>query len=153
MLSNITWAEYWTGIGITTVVYYLYIALRYYPNELKKILSGRKGESDNDTAAVGVFIQQDVEDDEDEFQDGGEDEFQEIEALIESLTSTIEKASKEQLVLPEFKQCLRMALREYPGVKDSPFRNAVSELIVSECEKQGTYTLSEKDIDVLWNDV
>lgn len=160
MLSGITWTDYFIGMGILITAYYAYVMIRYYPEELKSILrSGQKQRSEQMTVS-DMFIQtaEGYSDDSeyatneyDIMENAEEDnEFMQVEELVTSITNTVEKASKNGMVKGEFKQMLRMVLREKPTVKDSPFRQSINDLIVSECSKYGTYTLSAKEVDVLW---
>lgn len=151
MLSNITWGEYFTTVGLAMTAYYLYVGTRYYPSELKRMLSSRKNENDDDQTMLVEPEPSDQFDDTDDFSVPSEsDEFAEVEALVGNVTEAIRKASKKQMVIGEFKQMLRMLLKERNHLADSPFRQSINQLIISECDKQGTFTLSEKEIDVIW---
>lgn len=161
MLSGITWTQYFTTIGIGLVIYYLYVAVWYYPEEIKKLLSGqriRQGAVADDERQLFRKEHAGHDDDDDGYDPLDEDhsessEFEDVEALVGNLTHAVEQASKKKLVVGEFKQSLKMAMRERPAVKTSPFRSSINELIVSECGKYGVFTLSEKEIDVLWDEV
>ena len=74
----------------------------------------------------------------------------EVEELVATLVKGIQNASEKEMVSAEFKQHLRMLLREKPSIKNSPYRSSINELIISECGKHGTFTLSEKEADALW---
>ena len=157
MLSEISWEEYLTAMGILLALYYGYIGIRYYPGEIKRILSG-KGRTDKEQPAYNPkqFMQgADEESDQiiDDYDDEGDDEFLRVESLITSLTQAIDTARKKQMIVAELKQYLKDVLREQPTLKDSPFRSSINQLIVSECGKNGTYMLSEQEIDVLWDGV
>lgn len=151
MLSNITWGEYFATVGLAMTAYYLYVGTRYYPSELKRVLSSRKNENDADETVLVEPEASDQFESTDEFSmESGIDEFSEVESLIAAVTGTIEKASKKDMVIGEFKQMLRMVLKERNHLADSPYRQSINQLIVSECDKQGTFTLSEKEVDVMW---
>lgn len=160
MLNGITWTEYFVGMAVLMIAYYAYVLMRYYPQELKNLLSSGRNQQIGHLAPSEMFIQDegyldDPEDDTNEYDVVGhadqDDEFMDVEELINSITDVIEKASKTGMVVGEFKQFLRMVLREKPNVKDSPFRPSINDLIVSECEKYETYTLSVKEVDGLWD--
>ncbi|MBN9293592.1 MAG: hypothetical protein J0G96_06400 [Flavobacteriia bacterium] len=153
MLSNITWTEYLTTVGLMMIAYYTYVGLRYYPTELKRLLSMKKENGGFEDAGVNPLIEAEYEDEDEGFQGEDEqDEYSEVEALITSLTELIKKATEKKAVLPEFKQSLRMVLRKYPSVKETPFRSSINELIVSECAKSEYHTLSEGEVNRLWED-
>lgn len=157
MLVGITWGEYFTAMGILTVIYYAYIGIRYFPLEFKRLLSGRPIEDDlspsfDQQPYVAVLDEEAEMDDEESDIDDVDDEFADVEELIGSLTVAIAKASKKKMIVAEFKQSIRGLLRSQPNLKASPFRSSLNELIVSECGKHGVFTPNEQEIDVLWED-
>lgn len=153
MLSNITWSEFFTGIGTAAVLYYLYVAVKFYPDKLKTLFSSRK----EITNTQSVFLEQSPDQADlqsfEETEDDPYDEMDDVEELVTSLVNGIHEASEKKMVLGEFKQYLRMALREKPMLKESPYRSSINQLIISECSKNGMFTLSEKETDALWENV
>ncbi|MBX2942718.1 MAG: hypothetical protein KF860_10250 [Cyclobacteriaceae bacterium] len=150
MLSNITWGEYFATVGLAMTAYYLYIGRKYYPNELRRLLSSKKNDNEDETVLVEPEPSDQFEDADDFSVPTEIDEFAEVESLVGNVTEAIQKASKKQMVIGEFKQMLRMVLKERKHLADSPYRQSINQLIVSECDKQGTFTLSEKEVDVMW---
>lgn len=45
MLSSISWSQFLYGLGIALVIYYVYIAFKYYGDELNAILKGKSPKS------------------------------------------------------------------------------------------------------------
>lgn len=157
MLSGVTWIEYFFALAGLSVLYYAWVVVKHFPDELRGIVKGEhlKGNGVSNT----VFFQDELQEWENETnneydiieESGDEDEFVQVEKLVNELTSAIEKATKKKTVKPEFKQILRMILREYPSIKDSEFRSSIDDLIISECNKHEAYTLSDKEVKVLWD--
>lgn len=154
MFTNISWAEYFAGAAAVSGIYYTYVGLRYYTADLQEVFSGKRKTQPraalpdgmdhfdipgNDYPSPNYTSAQ------------GDDEFAEVEELIGRLNTVIADASKKQAVPQEFKQYLRLVLAEYPNVKNSPLRSSVNELIVSECEKYGAVSLTEDEVDPLWD--
>jgi hypothetical protein len=158
MFTNISWSDYIIAVAILLTVYYLFVGVRYYSDDLKDLLSGKRklkfraalpldtGEEDTYPAEENYQHQATA------FETTTDDDFDEVEHLIERLKNVIVDASKKKLIPQEFKQYLHLVLEEYPSVKNSPLRSSVNELIVSECEKHGAVTLSEDEVDMLWKD-
>lgn len=156
MFTNISWHDYLMGVSISLVIYYFIIGFRFYSVELKELLSG-----------IGKlrFSNQLADSEEDQFielssdqgnQDytsdhTGDEEFAEVEELIARLKETIQNTATKKCDPQEFKHYLHLLLLEYPTVKTSLFRSSVNEFIVSECEKYGSLTLTEQEIEMLWN--
>jgi hypothetical protein len=86
------------------------------------------------------------------FEESMDKDFTEVEHLIERLKTLIADASRRKMIPQEFKQYLSLVLKEYPSVRNSSLRASVNELIVSECEKYGTVTLAEDEVDLVWKD-
>lgn len=157
MFTNISWQNYLMAVAITVIVYYVIIGLRYYSVELKDLLSGKRKlrfssqvaefDEDNPMTISSCHKSQDYS-----FERTGDDEFAEVEALIARLKETIQHASTKKHAIQEFKHFLRLLLLEYPTVKTSLFRSSVNEFIVSECDKYGSLTLTEQEVELLWNE-
>jgi len=155
MFTNISWADYLTGTAVLSGIYYGYVGLRYYTADLKELLSGKRKFNvkaaplhsyDTDNAETGTPYPGETY-----TKASDDDEFAEVEHLIGRLNTVIADASKKEARPQEFKQYLHLVLNEYPNVKNSPLRSSVNELIVSECEKYGAVTLTEDEVDLLWD--
>lgn len=158
MFTNISWTDYSIVVAILGSLYYLFIGLRYYPTELKELLSGKRKlhfrvpEFNKKNETGWPSLQTEEQDGDNSILNTTDDTFNEVEALIAALKENIEKASKKQFIKQEFNYSLKVILKNYPQIRDSRFRSAIDELLLSECEKHGTITLSEDDIVRLWDD-
>lgn len=158
MFTNISWTGYLTVVAILLAIYYLYVGVRYFSDDLKDLFTGKqklklkpslpdKGEA-AELLTLGKSRLASSS-----FEETTDDEFTKVEHLIERLKEVIADASRRKLIPQEFKQYLRLVLKEYPSVRYSPLRSSINELIISECEKLGAATLSELDVELLWQDV
>lgn len=152
MFTGISWTDYMVAVAIGLTLYYCYVAFRYYSEELKDLLSGKS------KLNFRTLLSENIPSEEPDshpsgsssFSQTGDDDFVEVEELITKIKDAVADASKKKYVLVEFKHCLRLIFREYPNIKNSPIRSSINELLVSECEKYGTVTLSEEEADRLW---
>lgn len=160
MFTGISWTDYVAAVAILLVIYYAYVGVRYFSGDLRALLAGKKKlrfrrvpqgsdeedstSSDTDTASTPISPST--------FEESSDSDFEEVEHLIGRLKDVIADASGRELIPQEFSHYLRMTLKEYPNIKNSPLRPSVNELIVSECEKYGTVTLSVEEVDRLWKD-
>jgi hypothetical protein len=71
-----------------------------------------------------------------------------IEDLAERLTASI--AGKGAASKQEVEEYIGLLFKDYPSLKASALRESISELVVSECEKNGIGSLSKRDVDKLW---
>ena len=156
MLKNISWSDYIIAVAILLAIYYLFVGVRYFSGEIKDLLSGKRKLKIR-AALPNPNSVNDADDEQSQQETGGfekttDDEFTEVEHLIERLKDVIVDASSRKLIPQEFKQYLSMVLKEYPSVRYSPIRSSVNELIVSECQKYGAVTLKEDEVELLWKE-
>lgn len=156
MLTGISWTDYFIVVGIALVIYYAFVSVKYYSGEIKDLLSGKRKLQFKPVPSAQSQRQYEKDVDQVQQEEGGgfeettDSEFAEVEHLIERLKQVIEDASRRKLIPEEFKQYLAMLLKEYPSVKQSPLRSSINELIISECQKYGTVTISEDEVELLW---
>ncbi len=154
MFSQISWTDYLLAVTILLAIYYLFVGIRYFSGDLKALLSGKRkhilktsgfprNEPFQNTASEDNPVTSNEE---------ADDEFAEVEYLIEKVKTVVTEALGKQLVKEEFKHYLRLVLKDYPNVKTSGLRPSVNELIVSECEKQGIVAFNEEEVDALWSE-
>ena len=159
MLTNISWTDYIIAVAILLAVYYFFVGIRYFFADLKDLVSGKS----NLKFMVGMSydaVRESIQTSEKNyngespaFETTTDDDFADVEHLIERLKSVISDASGKKLIPQEFKQYLHLVLQEYPNIKNSPFRSSINELVASECERYGAVTLSEDEVELLWKDV
>lgn len=154
MFNQISWTDYLLAVSILLAIYYLFVGVRYFSGDLKAQLAGKRkltlkpsGFPQNEPLQNEASEDISVTTDEDT-----DDEFAEVEHLIEKVKAMIADALNQQLVKEEFKQYLRLVLKEFPSIKTSALRPSINELIVSECEKQGIAAFNEEEVDELWSD-
>lgn len=158
MFTNISWTDYFIAVAILLTIYYLYVGVRYFIADLKDLFSGKRKLNftvplPDDPGGENILSPGESNPGEiTSFEQTSEDEFAEVEHLIDRLNGVIADASHKKSIPQEFKQYLHLVLKEYPNVKKSPLRSSVNELIVSECEKHGAVTLSEDEVDLLWKE-
>lgn len=166
MSANISWTNYTIVTILLLAAYYLFIGIRFYLQDLRYFLSNNLkpnthpsyGELENDTISSDVTVAASQEkskwsDTERNDTQVNDDPFQEIEQLIIRLKEVIAGTANKKCVKEEFIRYIQLILKEYPDLKSSPFQPAISELIVSECEKYGFVTLSEEEVVLFWNKV
>ena len=159
MLTNISWTDYIIAVAILLAVYYFFVGIRYFSADLKDLVSGKS----NLKFMVGISYDTDREStqpleknyngESPAFETTSDDDFAEVEHMIERLKSVVADASGKKLIPQELKQYLHLVLQEYPNIKNSPFRTSINELVASECERYGAITLSEDEVELLWKDV
>ena len=159
MLTNISWTDYIIAVAILLTTYYFFVGMRYFSADLKDLVTGKRelkfrADLPHDTDGSESFQSSEKNYNivSPALETTSDDDFAEVEHLIERLKSVIADASGKKLIPQELKQYLHLVLQEYPNIKNSPFRTSINELVASECEKYGAVTLSEEDVEQLWTD-
>jgi hypothetical protein len=158
MLTNISWTDYIIAVAILLAAYYFFVVMRYFFADLKNLISGKSNVKfmvgiSYDTVSESIQTsEKNYNGESPAFETTTDDDFAEVEHLIERLKSVIADASGKKLIPQELKQYLHLVLQEYPNIKNSPFRSSINELVASECEKYGAVTLSEDEVELLWKD-
>lgn len=159
MFTNISWGNYTVVVVLLLVSWYLFVGLRFYSEEIKEIVEGKRklqfrgaieesnAQSDYDPRHL------DFESTKSESETAASNTiFQEVDGLVKRLKNVITDATQKKLIKQEFEDSMRSALKEYPLLRDSPYRSSVDELIVSECEKQGSILLTQQEVEALWDE-
>ncbi len=158
MFSGISWATYLLVVFLVLVAWYMFVGLRFYSDELKEVLKGHQepaivlhqpneqpeeetNTEENENTAVP---------EEADLTAPVDDTYRHVQDLTGTLIEVITDASQKKYVKQELVQYLKRALNRYPELKDSPYRPAINELIISECDKQGAITLNEQETELLW---
>ncbi|PXY40571.1 hypothetical protein DMB65_11705 [Flavobacterium cheongpyeongense] len=158
MFTNISWGNYMVVVILLLASWYLFVGFRFYFDDLKEVISGKR------KLQFRGFENPNYQDIEPELKDQDSPElisnqtsfgefdttFQDVDTLVARLKSFIADAAKKKLVKKEFTYYLQLILREFPSVKNSAFNSSVSELIVSECDKLESITLTQKEAEALW---
>ncbi|WP_291285271.1 hypothetical protein [Flavobacterium sp.] len=158
MFTNISWGNYIVVVILLLASWYLFVGFRFYFDDLKEVISGKR------KLQFRGFENPSYEDSQSElnYQESPEaiseqtsfgefdTTFQDVDTLVARLKSFIADAAKKKLVKKEFTYYLQLLLREFPSVKNSPFNSSISELIVLECEKFESITLTQKEAEALW---
>jgi hypothetical protein len=159
MFTNISWGNYIVAVVLLLASWYLFVGLRFYFDELKEIAIGERklqfrgfGHPNYRTPQSELNNQDLSEETLVEATFGEFDTtFKEVDALVERLKRVIADATKRKLHKQEFTDYLRLVLKEYPSVKNSPFSSSVSELIVTECDRLESLTLTQSEAEALWD--
>lgn len=156
MFSNIIVYKYLPWIIGLIIIYYLYVGLRYYRTELKELFKPKKRIDDNpflfnqQDTSIDDKSSQEVDYHEVSFEQTSDDTFDRIEELIKRLKPAISEAAVKSFTSDQLANTLKVILYNFPDLKKSPFRPAISELIHTECKDNGSTVLSEQEIEELW---
>lgn len=129
MLAQISWTNYILTILLLSIVYYVFIAYKYYRKDIVKIFAGKKingGESFSMDFQIPM-----------------------LQSFTVEVRAFLFEAIRNNLNKEEIMGSIQMLIRKYPGVKDITFRNSVEHTIIE--ESGASIHLSENDLSDLWN--
>lgn len=148
MFTNISWGSYLIAVVIAIAVWYSAVIIKFYSEDLKKILSGetkiRLPFFKNTKKEHGV---------QNTIKSSFSGSFETLEDA-EQLSIRIEQAAAESaekgLSKEQFQNYLSMLLDEYPYVKISSLKENINKLMVSESSKYTQLQLTLSEADSLW---
>ncbi len=153
MFTNISWASYILIVTLILVVWYMIIGIRFYFSYLQNLFTRKR----KPTLHLDPDEAYSTTDDEFTLEQtktlDSDDLFSEVEKLTTKLKEAIADASSKNYQKEEFIFLLLLILKEYSHLKGSPFQVAITNLIVSECEKHGSLHLSAEEQVMLWKEV
>jgi len=159
MFTNISWGNYITVITLVSAGWYIYVGLRYYFSEFKYYVQKKTDRRSQNANEIDFSPQGDQKSENRDFlnpassfEETGNDVFDQIEEVIKRIKEAVSSASKIKLVKEEFLDYLGLILQEYPSLRDSDFRSSLNELIVQECGKLESLSLTQQEADLLWNE-
>lgn len=167
MLYNISWTTYFSIVLLLLAVYYIFVGVKFYSQEIKYSFTGRNklafrytssaaGVQDNKESNPDVQPEQpelfvsdkkDVPAVEEE-----NDSAQQVKELTRNLEQAIAEAVEKNYIKEEFILSLQILLKKYSFPDGSPLLVAMNNLIASECEKYGYIQLSAEERVILWNE-
>ena len=131
MFNNISWGGYWSVLSILVVIYYLYVFLVYYRNDIRNFQTIKK---------VGHF----------QHETGDEGILHMVQSLIDEVTAYLYQAAQGAAIKQEIIFAMQQIIKKYPGIKFTPHENNINNLIQSECKDKCAIVLSAEEIKQVW---
>lgn len=157
MLNHLSWGWYTGTVLLLTIIYYVYVAWRYYRPEIRNLL-GRNGPQD----ILSFSFEAPAEESEqllpsehvpEYMEDDGEATFRQIEELVAGLKAILARGISGNYTVTNLKSAVSAVLVKYPHIKNTHFRDAINEMVVTECASLGPVDLTEEEVNALWNGV
>lgn len=161
MFNAISWQSYWLTLALLSAGYYGVIYLLYYRSDFK-IWVHRRSSLDG-APFPGVATTQEGQPGSGNqpslFEEDGSSDFQfpeggSAEAVVyncmDELTAFFVQAKRKKWAKAELVQALRGILLKYPSLKNSSYRESLSNVIVTQCEHHCSIHLSAEDKVRVW---
>jgi hypothetical protein len=158
MLNHYSWTSYIEAVGLLLVIYYIFIGIRFFGSDIRKLFKSPDARSAQDESEQIVHeepavAQPELINTEQYVQDNyPDDDIRETDDLIAEARSLINAAASKAYGPESLITRLRQLFNKYTSLKTSPHRPAINEMIVSECERTGVASLTEDEVDAWWSD-
>jgi hypothetical protein len=157
MLSHLSWTSYFQATALLLVIYYLFISLRFYRNELHHLFNRVASRTDNKQQLPEALQYRE--------QEAGnttmaaarlEEPMQETPSDNDHLTVRLKACISQAADKPFAPAVLIVQLKKIlqdPAAKGETIdRELINARVVNECEKTGTALLTEDEVDQWWSD-
>jgi len=149
MFSNISWQEYWTSLIVLTLSYYFVIYLLYFKRGLHIFSEKHMFNPDisaNEESQSTLFeidkseVKPTVKDNEEHI----------IQACMDELNAFFENQKKTKAVKSELMFGLFTILQKYPSVRNSDFKESLTNVIATQCENICSIHLNAEELKGVW---
>ncbi|MFL5788122.1 MAG: hypothetical protein ACJ748_08715 [Flavisolibacter sp.] len=161
MLHTISWQSYWITLALLSGIYYLVIYLLYFRNKLD-ISSNPKSNQEFysantncDEQTLTEFRQKQRslfgEQLSSEFSTPSENTVENlVYGCMDEINAFFEQAKKTKWLKNNLINSLRSILNKYPSLKDSEYKESISNVLVTECEHNCSVHLNAEDVIHVW---
>ena len=139
-MINISWQGYWIWLAVISAGYYLVIYLLYYRHDLKVWIDRKPYNSDGIVSASESIIQPPVEKDAERL----------IDSCMDELNAFFEESRRKKVMKEELIYSLQLLLKKYPSLKDSEYKESLSNLIATKCEDTCLVRLNADEVYHVW---
>jgi hypothetical protein len=137
MFTGISRQSYLLITGASSAIYYFYVAVRYYRDDLAAWLTNKASNRTSHKNATSSSTpsesqQAEIIPNKQETAESAESDYDELEHLIGRVQKTIADAATRSAKPDEVKGYLSLAFKEYPSLKNDGMRPAINELVASQ---------------------
>lgn len=142
MLEALTWNHYFSALAFGLTAYYLGIAILYYPQEIRSLISGKTMRFNLISQSEKVQPPHQTESDE-------LDPFEELEITVAELQGILGKAGN-MTGKQDLYQQLSHILSNHPGLREPAYRVAILNFLAENIPKNTHFDFNESDLQSLW---
>jgi hypothetical protein len=145
MFNNISWQDYFIFLAVSTALYCLVIYLLYFKNSSITNFQTKQGSFNTKQTSIdqpsGLF-------DQDSY---GEKELQNtVYACMDELNAFFENQKASKAVKSEVQFALHGILQKYPSLRNSDYKESITNVITLQCETICSIHLSAEEMKGVW---
>ena len=145
MLNQISWANYFEAIAILAVIYYVAILFVYCKADILQLLAVKPQHSFVSNVNETGTLKNSSSNEHSDLATQFEYNIEELKALIRQ--SGYSQSPREEVLFALQKL---LTTERFQSIYNSPFKDAVNNLISDECQTNCSIHLSEEDLQGLW---
>lgn len=144
MLEALTWNHYFSTLAFGLTGYYLGIAILYYPQEIRNLISGR-------TMGFNLFSQSEKTHAHPPTESEEPEPFEELEITVAELKGILGKAETmtDQHQLYEL---LGQVLSNHPGLREPAYRVAIENFLKQHIPQYSSYQFTDTELKAIWKE-
>lgn len=151
MFSNISWQQYWSSVVIIILAYYLVIYLLYFRKGFALLLPSRRHELNlipkgKEESQPSLFENDGLE----SKQMTANNEEHIAYACMDELNAFFENQKASKAVKSEVLNALHGVLQKYPLLRNSDYKESITNVIVMQCENICSIHLSAEELKGVW---
>lgn len=145
MFNNISWHEYITFLAVSTALYYMVVYFLYFKNAIRTSAL-KKGEFFNSKLKVkeqapGLFDHNDYE---------AQNLQNLVYACMDELNAYFENQKASKPIKSEMMFALYSVLQKYPSLRNSDYKESITNVIATQCENICSIHLSAEELKGVW---
>jgi hypothetical protein len=146
MFNTISWQSYWTAIALATSGYYVFVYLVYFKRNVGMIF-----QNENQTTNAFVHPKEDHQPSLFDHPSNAEDNLEPtVYACMDELNAFFENSKKSKAEKSAMMFALHSLLQKYPALKNSEYRQSITNLIATQCENICSIHLSAEELTGVW---
>lgn len=147
MFSNVSWQEYWISIIVITLVYYLVVYLIYFKKDLLFSQGVFYSEGSTKEESQPSLFEMESPGSKQTVKESDEPI---VEACMDELNAFFENQKKTKAVKSELMLSLYTILQKYPSLRNSDYKESLTNVIATECENICSIHLSAEELKGVW---
>lgn len=151
MLDSVSWHSYWMAIITVSIIYYIVVYALYYRTAIRSVFSGKQFETFSANAALtnaDEAIPKSIDGSLEGFKSEVEDHV--IYDCMEELNTYFENQKKSMAIKTELMHGLQTILHKYPSLKNSEYKESLSNVIAVQCENICSIHLTADELKGVW---
>lgn len=158
MFTNISWTTYLIVVAVSLFFWYAIVGTKYYYSDIKGFLTGKRKAQQLSNHAIDLDEVYDSYNAPENltskgvFEEKPFNDFEVVEELVECVKAAVSNALENKMIKEDYFNELKSILENYPSLQQSQYRPSINEFIVSEGDQQGLFSITQEEVDTLWND-